>query len=133
MKTDRSKIYPDRLGYLDVLIPRLGKLNGVKDSNGLPIVYYALGIAPVLRMTPRQKTVDTIIKRLSAAGVDVERHGSRHILGAKIAPSTSTEVVILKSPHFSAEAGNSQLVLLCTDRCSACGGGGGKKGCGYRS
>lgn len=62
----------DRLNaYLNILIPRLGKLNGVKDSSGLPIVYYALGIDPILRMTPKQKTVDTIIKRLAAAGADV--------------------------------------------------------------
>jgi hypothetical protein len=62
----------DRLNaYLSLLIPRMGKLNGVKDTSGLPVVYYALGIDPLVRYTPNQKTVDTIIKRLAAAGADV--------------------------------------------------------------
>lgn len=49
----------------------MGKLNGVKDTSGLPVLYYALGIDPLVRLTSNQKTVDTLIKRLSAAGVDV--------------------------------------------------------------
>ncbi len=57
--------------YLSILIPRMGKLNGVRDTSGLPVVYYALGIDPLVRYTPNQRTVDTIIKRLAAAGADV--------------------------------------------------------------
>lgn len=57
--------------YLDVLVPRMGPLKGLKDANGLPVIYYALGIDPLVRMTPKQSTVDAIIKRLAAAGADV--------------------------------------------------------------
>lgn len=62
----------DRLNaYLSILIPRMGKLDGVKDTSGLPVVYYALGIDPLVRYTPNQKTIDVIIKRLAAAGANV--------------------------------------------------------------
>lgn len=57
--------------YLDVLVPRMGSLKGLKDANGRPVIYYALGIDPLLRMTPKQSTVDVIIKRIAAAGADV--------------------------------------------------------------
>lgn len=57
--------------YLEVLVPRMGPLKGLKDANGLPVIYYALGIDPLVRMTPKQSTVDMIIKRLAAAGANV--------------------------------------------------------------
>lgn len=57
--------------YLDVLIPRMGQLKGLKDANGLPIVYYALGLDPLVRLSSNQATVDVIIRRIAAAGADV--------------------------------------------------------------
>jgi hypothetical protein len=57
--------------YLDVLVPRMGPLKGLKDASGLPIVYYALGLDSLIRLSSNQATVDVIIKRIAAAGADV--------------------------------------------------------------
>lgn len=57
--------------YLNVLVPRMGRLKGLKDDRGLPVVYYALGLDPLLNSSFRQKTVDAIIKSIADAGADV--------------------------------------------------------------
>jgi hypothetical protein len=57
--------------YLNVLVPRMGRLKGLKDGRGLPVVYYALGLDPLLNSSFNQKTVDTIIKSIASAGADV--------------------------------------------------------------
>ncbi len=62
----------DRLrAYLNVLVPRMGQLKGIKDDRGLPVVYYALGLDPLLNSSFNQKTVDAIIKSIANAGADV--------------------------------------------------------------
>jgi hypothetical protein len=57
--------------YLNLLVPRMGRLKGLKDDRGLPVVYYALGLDPLLNSSIYQKTVDTIIKSIADAGADV--------------------------------------------------------------
>jgi hypothetical protein len=57
--------------YLNVLVPRMGRLRGLKDDRGLPVVYYALGLDPLLNSSFYQKTVDAIIKSIASVGADV--------------------------------------------------------------
>jgi hypothetical protein len=88
---------------LSLLLPRMGNLKTLTDSDGVPLVDYALGRGGELGdcASPVPETVGLIIKRLAAAGVAVSKP-YRSVMGKVSAlqyyNGTDPEVIQLLTP-----------------------------------
>lgn len=90
--------------FLDALVSRMGRLKGLKDERGRPVVYYALGLDPLISFSPNQKTVDAIIKAIAAAGADVGTPWKLTFVSGEerafnLYRGTDPEVLALLRPH----------------------------------